>query len=140
MSGYAHEGYWAPRTRWRKDTNEDEAVAVVRCKNRAWLNLTITALDSHPRRGFFEVTGTEGSYVIEDNNYTIHRREGRKVTIEEGSHLPSEYWRYYDNIAAHLTKGTKLAIPPEWARRTIHILDLAARSARLGRSLPAKYR
>jgi len=140
VSGYAHEGYWAPRTRWRKDTNEDEAVAVVRFKNRAWLNLTITSLDSHPRRGFFEITGTEGSYVIESDHYTIYRRGGREVKIEEGNHAPTEYHRYYDNIAAHLTKGTKLAITPQWARRPIHILDLAARSAKLGRSLPAKYR
>ena len=140
VSGYAHEGYWAPRTRWKKDTNEDEALAVVRFKNRAWLNLTITALDSHPRSGFFEVTGTEGSYVIEHDHYTIYRREGRKVTVEEGNHLPTEYHHYYDNIAAHLTKGAKLAITPEWARRPIHILDLAARSAKLGKALPAKYR
>ena len=139
VSGYAHEGYWGPRTRWKKDTNEDEALAVVRFKNRAWLNLTITSLDSHSRRGFFEVTGTEGSYVIEDDHYTIYRREGRNVTVEEGSHLPTEYHRYYDNIAAHLTKGTKLAITAEWARRPINILDLAARSAKLGKSLPARY-
>ena len=139
VSGYAHEAYWAPRTRWRKDTNEDEALAVVRFKNRAWLNLTITSLDSHPRRGFFEVTGTQGSYVIEHDHYTIYRRDGCKVTIEEGNHAPTEYHRYYDNIAAHLTKGTKLVITPEWARRPIHILDLAARSAKLGRSLTAKY-
>ena len=140
VAGYAREGYWAPRTRWKTDTNEDEAVAVVRFKNRAWLNLTVTALDSHPRRGFLEVAGTEGNYVIEHDHYTIYRREGRRVTIEEGNHAPTEYHRYYDNVAAHLTKGTRLAITPEWARRPIHILDLAARSAKLGRSLPAKYR
>lgn len=139
VSGYAHNGYWAPRTRWKKDTNEDEALAVIRFKNRAWLNLTVTSLDSNPRRGFFEVTGTEGSYVIEHDRYTIHRRDGRKGTIEEGNHSPTEYHRYYDNVAAHLTKGTKLVITPEWARRPIHILDLAARSAKIGRSLPAKY-
>ncbi len=139
VSGYAHEGYWAPRTKWKKDSNEDEALAVVRFKNRAWLSLTVTALDSHPRRGFFEVTGTEGSYVIEHDRYTIHRRDGRKVTIEEGDHAPTEYHRYYDNIAAHLTKGTKLVITPEWARRPIHILDLAVQSAKIGWSLPAKY-
>lgn len=139
VSGYAHEGYWAPRTRWKKDTNEGKVLAVVRFKNRAWLNLTISAIDSHPRRGFFEATGTEGSYVIEHHHYTIYRREGRKVTVEEGDHLPAEYHRYYDNIAAHLTEGTKLAITPEWARRPIHILDLAARSAKLGKSLPARF-
>lgn len=140
VSGFAHESYWAPRTKWKKDTCEDEALAVVRFKNRAWLTLTISALDSHPERGFFEVTGTEGSYVIEHERYTIYRREGPKMTVEEGNHPPGEHHRYYDNIAAHLTKGTKLVITPEWARRPIHILDLAVRSAKMGLSLPAKYR
>lgn len=140
VSGYAHAGYWAPRTRWKKDTNEDEALAVVRFKNRAWMNLNVTSLDSHPRRGFFEVTGTEGSYLIEHDRYTVFRRDGRRVAVEEGNHAPTEYHRYYENIAAHLTKGAKLAITPEWARRPIHVLDLAARSAKLGRSLRAKYR
>jgi hypothetical protein len=36
--------------------------------------------------------------------------------------------------------GAKLAIAPEWARQPIHILDLAARSAKLAKALPAKYR
>ena len=43
------------------------------------------------------------------------------------------------NIAAHLTKGAPLAITPEWARRPIHILDLADRSARAGRALKVTY-
>lgn len=140
VSGYARTGYWSARTKWKKDSNEDEALAVVRFGNGAWMSLTITSLDSHPRRGFFEVTGTEGSYVIGHDRYTIYRREGRRMTIEEGNHLPDEHRRYYENIAAHLTGGTKLAITPEWARRPIHILDLAARSAKIGRALTAKYR
>lgn len=139
VSGYAHEGYWAPRIKWKKDTNEDEALAVVRFKNRVWMTLTITSLDSHTRRGFFEVTGTEGSYVIEHNHYTIYRRDGRKVAVEEGDHLPFEHHRFYANIAAHLTRGAKLVITAEWARRPIHILDLARQSAKAGRALPSKY-
>jgi predicted dehydrogenase len=139
VSGYAQEGCRAPRMRWKKDTNEDETLVLVRFENRAWLNLTIASLDSHLRRVFFEITGTEGTYVIEDDHYTIYRREGRKVTVEEGSHLPTDYHRYYGNIAAHLASGTKLAIIPEWARRPIQILDLAARSAKIRKSLPARY-
>jgi len=140
VSGFAQDGYWAPRTKWKKDTCEDEALAVVRFKNRAWLTLTLTALDSHPRRGLFEVTGTEGSYLIDQDRYTIYRREGKRLTVEEGHHPPPEHHHFYENVAAHLTKGTKLVITPEWARRPIHILDLAVRSAKAGRSLPAKYR
>ena len=43
-------------------------------------------------------------------------------------------------MAEHMTKGTPLVISPEWARRPIHILDLAYRSAREGSALKAKYK
>ncbi|MCX6969744.1 MAG: hypothetical protein NTV93_06250 [Verrucomicrobia bacterium] len=73
VSGFAHEGFWAPKTKWKADANEDE--------------------------GF----------------------------------------RYYENVAAYLTKKAPLVITPEWSRRPIHILDLAARSAKTGKAIPAKY-
>jgi predicted dehydrogenase len=137
VSGYATKGYWAQRTRWKADTNEDEAAAVVRFRNGMWMNLMITSLDSNVKPGFLEITGTEGSYVITTHNYVLHRREGRKVVVEEGPHLPNEHLKFYANIAAHLTRGAKLVITPEWARRPIHILELAAASAKKGRALPA---
>jgi hypothetical protein len=77
--------------------------------------------------------------VINWQGYTVTRREGPRAIVEEGSHVPSEWHRFYGNIAAHLVRGTKLAITPEWSRRPIHILDLAVQSAKLGRALPAKY-
>ena len=48
-------------------------------------------------------------------------------------------WRFYKNVADHLVRGKKLVITPEWGRRMIHVLDLAARSARAGRALKPKY-
>ena len=48
--------------------------------------------------------------------------------------------KFYQNIADHLTKNTKLVITGEWARRPIHILDLACQSAAKGKTFPAKYR
>jgi predicted dehydrogenase len=140
VSGYAKTGYWAPRTKWKKDTNEDEAAAVVRFRNGAWLHLNITALDSNVKPGILEITGTEGSYVMDWHGYTLHKRDGKICTTEQGHHYPTEWQRYYDNIAAHLSKGEKLVITPEWSRRPIHILDLAAQSAKKGRALAAKHR
>jgi predicted dehydrogenase len=140
VSGYARSGFWAPRTKWKSDTNEDEAAAVVRFRNGIWMSLSITSLDSNPKPGFLEITGTQGSYVITGQNYTITRREGLKALVEEGPHLPNEWHRFYENIAAHLVRGTELAITPEWSRRPIHILDLALQSAKQGKALPAKYR
>jgi scyllo-inositol 2-dehydrogenase (NADP+) len=139
VSGYARQGFWGPKTKWKKDANEDEAAAVIRFANGIWMNLNITSLDSNVKPGFLEITGTEGSYVLSTSGYTIYRREGARVAIEEGPHRPNEWHRFYENIAAHLVKGTKLAITPEWSRRPIHILDLAVQSAKLDRALPAKY-
>jgi predicted dehydrogenase len=139
VAGFSKTGYWAPKTKWKKDTNEDEAEAVVRFRNGAWLTLNITSLDSNAKPGFLEITGTEGSYVIDWSGYTIHKRDGQIYSLEQGPHYPNAWEKFYGNIADHLTKGAKLVITPEWSRRPIHILDLAAQSAKKGRTLATKY-
>ncbi len=143
VSGFAHTGYWAPKTPFKDDTNEDEAFAVVRFSNGAWLTLNMTSLDANPKEGhgILEITGTEGSYVMDHGAWKLvqYDRDGNRV-ITSGKNPPGEGWRFYQNIADHLTKGEKLVITAEWARRPIHILDLACRSAEKGRALPAKYK
>ncbi len=145
VSGYAFEGHWAsqpdaafPPT----DANEDEAQLVVRFATGQRVNLTVTQLDANPKRGFMEVVGTKGAFVWADwascEIVEALPDQARRVTTIP---LPkSEGWRFYQNIADHLTQGTNLVISGAWARRPIHILDLAARSAREGRALPAVYR
>jgi len=139
VAGFARRGYWAPHTKWKKDTNEDEAFATVRFKSGQWLTLLISALDSNPRRGFLGVTGTEGSYVLDWPFNEYFRQEGDQTTTRKFKNPAGEGWRYYQNIAEHLTKGTELVITPEWARRPIHILELADRSAQKGVALKARY-
>jgi scyllo-inositol 2-dehydrogenase (NADP+) len=140
VAGYAKSGYWAPQTKWKKDSNEDEAFAGVRFKSGQWLTLLISALESNPRRGFVDVTGTEGSYVLDWPFNECFRQDGNQMTTQKFRNPASEGWRYYQNIADHLTKGAELVITPEWARRPIHILELADTSARTGRALKAKYK
>jgi scyllo-inositol 2-dehydrogenase (NADP+) len=140
VAGYAKSGYWAPRTKWKKDSNEDEAFANVRFKSGQWLTLLISALESNPRRGFLDITGTEGSYVLDWPFNEFHRQEGGQTTVTRYKNPVAEGWRFYQNVADHLTKGTKLVITAEWARRPIHILELAGLSARKGSALKAKYR
>jgi predicted dehydrogenase len=139
VTGYAKRGYWAPQTKWKKDSNEDEAFACVRFKSGQWLTLLISALDSNPRRGFLDVTGTEGSYVLDWPFNECFRLDGSQTTTQKFRNPASEGWRYYQNIADHLTKGAELVITPEWARRPTHILELADTSARKGRAMRAKY-
>ncbi len=138
VSGFAHEGFWAPRTKWKDDTNEDEGFLVVRFKGSQWLTLTVTHLDSKPKEGWLEVTGTKGTLVFDgDHTTTYQHLKGRTVTTRF-KNPPDEGFRYYENVAAFLTGKAPLTITAEWSRRPIHILDLAARSAKTGKALPAK--
>jgi predicted dehydrogenase len=143
VSGFSKSGYWAPRTKWKEDTIEDDAGAIIRFRNGVWMQLSISGIDSNKKPGTLEITGTEGSYITDvhgyNSGYELRLRNGQSLTVEEGSHRPDEWHRFYQNIAGHLTTGAKLVITPEWSRRPIHIIDLAVRSAREGRALPAKY-
>jgi len=139
VSGFAHEGFWAPKTRWKDDANEDEGFLVVRFKGSQWLTLAITQLDSKGKDGWMEITGTKGSLVIDGSHSTLYQHlKGRSVTTKM-SHPSDEGIRYYENVADYLTGKAELIITAGWSRRPIHILDLAARSARAGKALPAKY-
>lgn len=139
VMGHAATGFWAPKTPWKKDTIEDEGFAIVRFKNGAWLTLCISHIDSNPKPGIIEFTGTKGSYIMDHQAYTIVRHDGQDTITTKGRNRRNEGWRFYKNIANHLTKGTKLVITAEWARRPIHILDLAGQSAKRGKALAAKY-
>lgn len=143
VSGYAKSGFWANQTKWKKDCNEDEGHAVVRFKDGKWLTLTITYIDSFPKgddRGQLEITGTKGSYTFNGGTWTLRGVDGTDKIVVTGKNPQSEGHKFYKNVANHLSKGTKLIITGEWARRPIHILDLAVKSAKLGKALPAKYK
>ncbi len=139
VSGYAKEGFWAPQTKWKDDTNEDEASAVVRFSNGSWVNLCVTSLDVTPPDGIMNVHGTKGNYLIRTDGYTLSTIEDGVLHQESGPNPKSEGYRFYKNVAGHITRGERLVITPEWSRRPIHILDLAARSAKSGKAIAAKY-
>ena len=139
VTGFAKRGYWAAQSKWGSDTVEDEGFAVVRFKNGAWASLCITNLDVNPKRGMVEVTGTKGTFWWDYDTHEIIVSDGVTTTVTKGKNPPAQWQKYYANVADHLTKGVPLVITPEWSRRPIHILDLADRSAREGRTLKAKY-
>lgn len=139
VSGFAKTGFWAPETAWKDDTNEDEAFAVARFASGAWLTLCITSVDSNPKRGFLEITGTKGTYILDSHAHEIITHKDGETVITKGPHSASEGWRLYQNIADHLVKDVPLVITPEWARRPIHILDLANQSAKAGKAMKAKH-
>jgi predicted dehydrogenase len=138
VSGFAHTGFWAPHTKWKEDTIEDEAAAVIRFANGAWINLCISHLNAIPDPVWLLARGTLGIYNITETGYEVHTDDDGVHTVVKGRNPDSEAHRFYENIVAHLTKGEPLIITPEWARRPIHLLELAVESAKAGRSLPAQ--
>jgi predicted dehydrogenase len=140
VSGYAHKGFWSGQTKWGKDGNEDEASAIVRFKKGCLLNLRISSIESNGKPGIVEFVGTKGSYVMDFGGFELitHAASGETV-VTKGKNPPGEGWKLYQNVADHLVKKVPLVITGEWARRPIHIIDLANQSAKLGRALRAKY-
>lgn len=150
VSGYRHEGYWASQMKeahpYKHDCVEDEATAIVRFANGAFINLSISTLATRrtpPRIAFY---GTKGAYEIdfyqgeENDGWTVRKPNRKGEMVEKkGRHPKGQEHLFYENIAGHLTGKAELIITPEWARRPIHILDLARRSAEAGRALPAKH-
>lgn len=142
VAGYAFEGFWAGQQGhpYPKDANEDEAHAVVRLKSGARIHLTISSVDMSHKKGFVQVVGTKGVYTIDWGHWELEQPlEDGSRKVSSGRHHESQGHLFYQNIADHLVKGEKLIISGEWARRPIHILDLAAQSARKGQSLKAKF-
>lgn len=139
VSGFAKAGFWAPHTKWKQDTIEDEGFLVVRFKGSQWLTLTITTLDSKGKEGWMEITGTKGTLLFDSGHSTLYQHLKDRVVTTRMKNPPDEQRRYYENIAAFLTKKAPLIITAEWSRRPIHILDLAVQSAKTGKALPAKY-
>lgn len=137
VTGFTHEGFWAPKTAWKQDTNEDEGYFVARFSSGQWLTVRITQIDSNPKPGWLEITGTKGSLVLDGSHSILYQHRKDREMITRIPNPADEGWRYYRNIAAHLTGREELIITPEWARRPIRILDLAAQSAKAGKSLRA---
>jgi scyllo-inositol 2-dehydrogenase (NADP+) len=139
VSGFATRGVWAPKTAWKKDTVEDEGTIVVRYASGAWSSLLMTSIDAKPREGWIDVTGTRGSYSFDHGGWTLVAPRKESVTTVKGRNPDSEGFRFYQNVAAHLIKGEKLVIDAAWARRPIHIIDLAYQSAEKGAAVKAQH-
>ena len=117
----------------------DEGLVVVRYASGAWSTLRQSSIEERPQQ-VTKVLGTKGTMILDWNatEITVHRGADKvttRVNNPEGAG-----WKFYQNIADHLVKGTKLVITAEWARRPIHILDLACQSAKAGHALKAKYK
>ncbi len=144
VSGFAKEGYWESKASqdfpWKGDANEDDAAAVVRFANGSMLNLNISHLRSYQDGHTLKFFGTKGCYLLDFETWTtrIANRKGELVE-KTGKHPKGQQHLFYKNIADYLTGQDELIITPQWARRPIHVLDLADRSAKQNKTLKTKY-
>lgn len=139
VTGFAFEGFWGKKLSWKDDTNEDEAMAVVRFENGVPLFLRISSIDVNPKEGMIEVTGTKGSYIFDGKNWVQITAKNTSKMRESGENPESDWGSYYRNLIDYFVNDAELIISAEWSRRPIHIIDLAVKSAQQGKSLKAKY-
>ena len=143
VTGFAHNGYWLARATekkpWHANANEDEARLIARLSGGGSIELIVSSIDAVGRANTFEVIGTGGHYAMNFGGWKITKKDGGKTTTEAGGNRPEEGAKFYENIFAHLTRGEPLIITPQYARRMIHVLDLAVQSAKAGKALAAKY-
>jgi predicted dehydrogenase len=131
---------WANQTRWKKDTNEDEGHLVIRFDSGAWATIQMSSLDGRPNQPWFKVIGTKATMALDWNATEITTLDGDNRVTTVVPNPKSQGGCFYQNIADHLTRGTRLVITPEWSRRPIHILDLACRSAKAKQAMKPKYK
>lgn len=139
VSGYAVHKHPTETNPFEGDAVEAEAEAHVRFEDGRWLELSISALDHHRRKEGMEFSGSKGTYILNYHEWTILQRGPEGLLRKEGKNQHDANSQFYQNIAAHLVEDEPLVITPEWARRPIHVIDLAMQSAREGRALPARY-
>lgn len=101
----------------------------MRLKSGQWLSLHFFDIDSIGRDGMLAITGTKGAYVSEYEKFTIHKITGDITSSTTRPNPPGRQELYYQNVAHFLAGKADLVLTAEWARRPIHILDLAGRSA-----------
>ncbi len=137
VTGVAFHGHWGPQTSWKEEANEDESFVLARFENGPWITLSISSIDSKPKEGVLEITGTKGTLVLDHNNSKLYQHENGNYTVTQMRNPASEGHRYYENVRDHLVGGAPLIITPQLARRPIQILDLAGQSARAGHAIKA---
>jgi len=143
VSGYAHNGFRRTQTCWGDDVVEDDFQLTARFSNDVWVTLSVSNIDCLPKRderGLIEITGTTGTFVSEASGWRMLKQVNDQIVSEKGSNLPDQWQCFYDEVRDFLVKDITPAITPEWARRPVHILDLARRSIEGRHTLPAQYK
>lgn len=109
---------------WTNISNEDHAEVTIRFANgvkATVIHSTITTIN----REYWTLWGSKGAITGGRNGITVSLPQGKQpIEIEPGLNLTG----YYDNIVNHLTKGEKLIVKAEEARRVICVIEAMEKS------------
>jgi len=128
---------FAQKILWKDITNEDQSQAIIKFKNGATADLTIStiALAGKPR---FRILGTKGAIVDHWSGSFKVMTQVDGINVEgEVKYKESTWPLYYVNLAAHILDGAPLEVTPESSRRVIAVIETADKSAQAGKTLPA---
>ncbi len=124
---------------WHEFTNEDQTQAIIKFKNGATANLTISTI-AYAGKPRFRILGTKGAIVDHWGGSFKVQTEVDGLRVEGDVKYQEGTWPlYYVNLAAHLLDGAPLEVTPESARRTIVIFETAEKSAKSGKTEPVPF-
>ncbi len=122
---------------WNDVTNEDQTQAIVKFRNGATADLTISTIAMAPKPRF-RILGTKGAITDTwSGSFKLHTMvDGIKV--EGDVKYKDGTWNlYYVNLAAHMLDGAPLEVTPESSRRVIAVIETAELSSKAGKTLSA---
>jgi scyllo-inositol 2-dehydrogenase (NADP+) len=131
ITGFAH------KILWKDITNEDQSQAIIKFKNGATADLTVStiAFAGKPR---FRILGTKGAIVDHWGGTFKVMTQVDGINVEGEVKYKEGTWPlYYVNLAAHVLDGAPLEVTPESSRRVIAVIETADKSAKAGKTLPA---
>lgn len=120
---------------WHHVSIEDHVDAHIRFKSGATLEFEISSIASLPRPRW-RILGTRGAIVDYWGDKAFQLALHDRGIISEPQRIqyrPSQGYRYYENIADHLTLDDALEITARKAGRVIHVLHAMDQSARSGK-------
>lgn len=126
------------KLKWHEVTNEDHTQAIIKFKNGAVADITVSSLAriGKPR---WRVLGTLGAFTIEGDKVLVATEVEGTPTEMRVSYEPSNWDHYYVNIADHLLRGKKLEVLPEEARRVIGVIECAEKSSKSGQPVKVPF-
>ena len=131
-------GFFHPNRVWKDISNEDHVQAVIRFADDAVADVQMSTIAKvgKPR---WRVLGEKGAIVSENRKFKVLSAEEGWPDEQEVEFKGRPGPKYYQNIAAHLSKGEELVVKPEEARRVIAVMELAEKSSRSHQAEPVPY-